>query len=152
MPARRAQLGAQAGPTLNPVIDGPSGTGTGTFTGTRAISIQGHALMLWSGGSMATLVFVANRFGAEKRIEVPEGGDIVDIADQHFAPIPFSCRSASCGTCQVEVLEGEDLLEPQNDAERDLIPLLGGKGRLACQARVKPNVEGVIKLRSVLAT
>lgn len=101
---------------------------------------------------MATLVFVANRFGAEKRIEAPEGGEIVDICDQHFAPIPFSCRSASCGTCQVEVLEGEDLLEPQNDAERDLIPLLGGKGRLACQARVRPNVEGLIKLKSVLAT
>ena len=101
---------------------------------------------------MATLVFVANRFGAEKRIDVPEGGEIVDISDQYFAPIPFSCRSASCGTCQVEVLEGEDLLEPMNDAEADLIPLLGGKGRLACQARVKPNVEGVIKLRSVLAT
>lgn len=109
-------------------------------------------LMLGYGGSMATLVFVANRFGAEKRIDVPEGGEIVDISDHHFAPIPFSCRSASCGTCQVEVLEGEDLLEPMNDAEADLIPLLGGKGRLACQARVKPNVEGVIKLRSVLAT
>jgi 2Fe-2S ferredoxin len=101
---------------------------------------------------MATLVFVANRFGAEKRIEVPEGGEIVDIADEHFAPIPFSCRSASCGTCQVEVLEGEDLLEPQNEAERELIPLLGGKGRLACQARVRANVEGVIRIRSVLAT
>jgi 2Fe-2S ferredoxin len=101
---------------------------------------------------MATLVFVANRFGAEKRIEVPEGGDIVDICDQYFAPIPFSCRSASCGTCQVEVLEGEELLEPQNDAERDLLPLLGGKGRLACQARVRQGVEGVIKLRSILAT
>jgi ferredoxin len=50
------------------------------------------------------------------------------------------------------VLEGEDLLEPMNDAEADLIPLLGGKGRLACQARVKPGVQGVIKLRSVLAT
>lgn len=101
---------------------------------------------------MATLVFVANRFGAEKRIDVPEGGEIVDISDHHFAPIPFSCRSASCGTCQIEILEGEDLLEPMNDAEADLIPLLGGKGRLACQARVKPGVDGVIRIRSVLAT
>jgi len=33
-----------------------------------------------------------------------------------------------------------------------LIPLLGGKGRLACQACVRPNVEGVIRIRSVLAT
>ena len=101
---------------------------------------------------MALLVFVANRFGGEKRIDVPEGGEIVDICDQHFAPIPFSCRSASCGTCQVEVLEGEELLEPPNEAERDLLPLLGGKGRLACQARVRPNVPGVIRLRSVLVT
>jgi ferredoxin len=101
---------------------------------------------------MALLVFVANRFGGEKRIDAPEGGDIVDICDKHFAPIPFSCRSASCGTCQVEVLEGEELLEPPNEAESDLLPLLGGKGRLACQARVRPDVQGVIKLRSVLAT
>jgi len=100
---------------------------------------------------MATIVFCANRFGGEKRVEVPEGGELVDICDQHFAPIPFSCRSASCGTCQVEVLEGAELLEPQNDDERYLLPLLGGKGRLACQARVRPGVEGVIRLRSVLA-
>jgi ferredoxin len=51
----------------------------------------------------------------------------------------------------VEVLEGEDLLEPQNEQERELLPLLGGKGRLACQARVRPDVAGVIRLRSVLA-
>ena len=47
-------------------------------------------------------------------------------------------------------MEGEDLLEPPNAEEAELIPLLGGKGRLACQARVRPNVEGVIKLKSVL--
>jgi ferredoxin len=101
---------------------------------------------------MATLVFVANRFGAEKRVDVPEGGEVVDICDHHFAPIPFSCRSASCGTCQVEVLEGEELLEPPNEAEAELLPFLGGKGRLACQARVRPDVQGVIKLKSILVT
>jgi ferredoxin len=101
---------------------------------------------------MATIVFAANRFGAEKKIEAPAGGELVDICDQHFAPIPFSCRSASCGTCQVDVLEGEELLEPQNDAERELLPLLGGSGRLACQARVRSDANGVIRLRSVLAT
>ena len=106
--------------------------------------------MLWS-DLMATIVFAANRFGAEKRVEAPEGGELVDICDHHFAPIPFSCRSASCGTCQVEVLEGEELLEAQNEAERELIPLLGGKGRLACQLRVRPDVSGVVRLRSVLA-
>jgi ferredoxin len=101
---------------------------------------------------MATIVFAGNRFGAEKRIEAPEGGELVDLCDQYFAPIPFSCRSASCGTCQIEILEGEEFLEPQNDAERDLLPLLGGKGRLACQVRVRPDVEGIVRVRSVLAT
>lgn len=100
---------------------------------------------------MATIVFCGNRFGAEKRVEVPQGGELVDICDHFFAPIPFSCRSASCGTCQVDVLEGADLLEAPNDAERELLPLLGGHGRLACQARVRPNVDGVIRVRSVLA-
>jgi ferredoxin len=101
---------------------------------------------------MALVVFVANRFGKEKRIDVPEGGEVVDICDEHFAPIPFSCRSASCGTCQVEVLEGGELLEPPNEAEGELLVFLGNKGRLACQARVRAGVEGVVKLRSVLAT
>ncbi len=100
---------------------------------------------------MATIVFCANRFGLEKRVEAPEGGALLDICDHHFAPIPFSCRSASCGTCQVEVLEGEELLEPQNEEEQELLPLLGGKGRLACQACVRPGVTGLIRLRSVLA-
>ena len=50
------------------------------------------------------------------------------------------------------MLDGEELLEPQNEAERDLLPLLGGKGRLACQARVRRDVTGVIRLRSVLAS
>ncbi len=100
---------------------------------------------------MATVVFTANRFGAEKSVDVPEGGDIVDICDEHFCPIPFSCRSASCGTCQIDVLDGEHLLEPPNEAESELLPLLGGRGRLACQVKVKPNVEGTVRIRSVLA-
>jgi len=101
---------------------------------------------------MATLVFVANRFGAEKRIEAPEGGELVDICDRHFAPIPFSCRSASCGTCHVEILEGEELLAPPEEQEEELLDILGGEGetrRLACQARVKPG-PGLIRIRAKL--
>ncbi|HEX6278227.1 MAG TPA: 2Fe-2S iron-sulfur cluster-binding protein [Polyangiaceae bacterium] len=101
---------------------------------------------------MPTIEFVGNRFGATKTIEAPEGGALVDIADEHFAPIPFSCRSASCGTCHTEVLAGAEFFEEPEDAELELLSLLGGSGcsRLACQAVLKPG-PGLVKLRSHLA-
>nr|PZN17643.1 MAG: ferredoxin [Pseudomonadota bacterium] len=92
-----------------------------------------------------------SRIGRTKVIDAPEGGDLVDICDYHLAPIPFSCRSASCGTCHVEVLEGADLLEPPEGPEAELLELLGGGPyRLACQARVRPG-PGLVRLRPALA-
>lgn len=100
---------------------------------------------------MPSIEFVGNRLGATKRIEAPEGGALVDICDEHFAPIPFSCRSASCGTCHVAVLAGAEFLFPPEYEEQDLLDLLGGDGtsRLACQAEVRPG-PGLIRLRSHL--
>lgn len=100
---------------------------------------------------MPTIEFTGNRFGANKRIEAPEGGELLDICDEHFAPVPFSCRSASCGTCHVEVMAGEALLEPPEAEEQELLDLLRGPkhSRLACQARVKPG-SGLIQLRSLV--
>lgn len=99
---------------------------------------------------MPTLEFVQTPAGREKRIEAPEGGDLVDLCDEHLAPVPFSCRSASCATCQVEIVEGADLLEPPLEAEQDLLDLLGGppSTRLACQARVKPG-PGLVRLKPI---
>jgi 2Fe-2S ferredoxin len=98
-----------------------------------------------------TIEFLGNGFGATKTVEAPEGGALVDICDEHFAPVPFSCRSASCGTCHTEVLAGAELFEKPELAEEELLGLLGGRGesRLACQAVVKPG-EGLIRLRSHL--
>lgn len=100
---------------------------------------------------MPTLEFLANAVGRLKRVEAPDGGELVDICDEYLAPIPFSCRSASCGTCHVQVLEGAELLEPPSPEEAELLSLLGGEGqhRLACQARVRPG-PGVVRLRAVL--
>lgn len=100
---------------------------------------------------MPTLVISANAVGRQKQIEAPNGGELVDLCDEYLAPIPFSCRSASCGTCHVEVLEGAEYLEPPAEEEAELLAVLGGKGshRLACQARVRPG-PGLIRLRAVL--
>lgn len=98
-----------------------------------------------------SIEFLVNSIGRAKRVDAPEGGELVDICDEYLAPIPFSCRSASCGTCYVQVLEGAELFEPPAHEEAELIALLGGGAdhRLACQARIKPG-PGVIRLRAVL--
>jgi ferredoxin len=69
-----------------------------------------------------------------------EGGPLIDVCDEHGAPVPFSCRSASCGTCRIDVLEGGELLEPPRDEELDVLDAFGDdarKRRLACQARLR---------------
>jgi ferredoxin len=99
---------------------------------------------------MPTIDFSGNVFGANKRIEAPLGGDMLDLCDEHFAPVPFSCRSASCGTCHIDVIEGAELLEPADAEERQLLQILRGPGtaRLACRARVRSG-PGLIRLRSL---
>jgi ferredoxin len=97
-----------------------------------------------------TIVFLENAIGREKRVEAPDGGALLDVCDEILAPVPFSCRSATCGTCQVEIVEGAELLEPPCAAERELLTLLGGpqNDRLACQARVLPG-PGLVRLKPV---
>jgi 2Fe-2S ferredoxin len=80
-------------------------------------------------------------------VAVPDGGALVDVCDEHRAPVPFSCKSANCGTCRVEVLEGQDELLPAKDDELDILDIFGlapPRHRLACQARFKP---GLARLR-----
>jgi ferredoxin len=83
---------------------------------------------------------------AAVEVEVPGGGALVDVCDDTRAPVPFSCKSANCGTCRVEVLEGESELLPPKDDELDLLDLFGAppRVRLACQAKMKP---GLARLR-----
>lgn len=99
---------------------------------------------------MPKIVFEANRAGRSKGVDRPEGGDLLDICDDVLAPVPFSCRSASCATCEVHVLEGIHHFEPPNDEEADLLDILGNRKdhRIACQARIRPG-DGVVRLRAV---
>jgi 2Fe-2S ferredoxin len=100
--------------------------------------------------------------GADVELDAPRGGPLVDLCDASQVEIPFSCRSASCGTCRVTVLEGASLLAPPEVDERELLAIfatpaelagvmLGDSGapvlRLACQARIRPG-PGLIILRA----
>lgn len=97
---------------------------------------------------MPRIEFLESAAGRAKTIEAPEGGALVDICDVHYAPVPFSCRSATCATCHVLIEQGEELLEPPAPEERELLALIRApKGtRLACQAVVKA-APGLVRLR-----
>ena len=87
--------------------------------------------------------------GPSVEVDAPPGARLVDLCDERNAPVPFSCRSASCGTCRVDVLEGGDLLVPPRDEELDVLDIFGddpARRRLACQACIRGD-SGVVRLR-----
>lgn len=94
------------------------------------------------------LVVFESPHAAPLEIEAPAGARLLDICDEHAAPVPFSCRSASCGTCRIEIVEGADTLDPPDDEEVALLELFGddpARCRLACQARLRG--DGRLRLR-----
>ena len=89
--------------------------------------------------------------GAIRNVELPGGGPIGDACDTSQSDVPFSCRSASCGTCRVVVLEGGGLLTEAEDEELQVLDAFGvtpKKQRLACQAKVNAGA-GLVRLRPV---
>ena len=55
--------------------------------------------------------------------------------------VPFGCEEGICGTCMIDIIEGEDNLSELTEAEKDL--LRDKRHRLACQCRIK---KGDVKL------
>lgn len=79
----------------------------------------------------------------------PRGGKLVDICDDTDAPVPFSCRGGTCGTCRIIVLEGAALLSPPNADERDTLSLFEEappRHRLACMTTLLSG-EGRVCVR-----
>ena len=88
--------------------------------------------------------------GAAVESNEPDGGRLLDICDDLEAPVPFSCRGVSCGTCRVDVLEGAEWLRSPGDEELAVLELFGDPPgrRLACAVEVKGG-EGRVRLRVV---
>jgi 2Fe-2S ferredoxin len=98
---------------------------------------------------MPRIEFLESKAGPAANIEFA-GGDLRDACDDACAPVPFSCRSTSCGTCRVDVLEGRELLDDPGADEREVLAIFGddpGARRLACTAKVLER-EGLIRLRA----
>ncbi len=85
-----------------------------------------------------------------REVDAPAGGALVDLCDEHATPIPFSCRSASCGTCRLIVLEGAELLAEAEDEELQVLDAFGSgppHQRLACQAKLLAG-SGFVRVRA----
>lgn len=96
---------------------------------------------------MPEITFVSSDGSQKKTVSAPDGGALADLCDDHSAPIPFSCRSASCATCHIEVLEGAEALLPPEDEELDVLDAVCSQPprfRLACQAKLKPGPGQVV--------
>lgn len=98
---------------------------------------------------MPKLRFLGESLEMALEVDVPEGGPLVDICDDTEAPIPFSCRGASCGTCRIDVIEGLDRFEPPSPAEAEVLAIFADPKhrRLACSARLLPG-PGLVILRA----
>lgn len=94
---------------------------------------------------MATVEFEASAAGPGTIASASPGERLLDVCDASQAPVTFSCRSASCGVCRVEILEGDGELSPPADDEREVLAIFdaGPRERLACQARFAPNAVRV---------
>lgn len=96
--------------------------------------------------SKTVKVITESTAGRIVEIDAPDGSALIDLCDEHDAPIPFSCRSASCGTCRIHVLEGAEDLLPAAEDELDLLDVFNLKPpyvRLTCQAKLGPNASVV---------
>ncbi len=83
-------------------------------------------------------------------VRAEAGGALADVCDEASAPIPFSCRSANCGTCRIEVLEGASELTAPEDEELDVLEIFASPPthRLACCAKMKSGLA-VLRIRPV---
>ena len=100
----------------------------------------------------ARVTLIAERAdGQSVHLQVFCGESLLDACDGQDSPLPSCCRSAACGTCRVQVLEGAEHLSPPASDELDLLDVFDadpGDVRLACQAR--PITGGaVLRVRAL---
>ena len=79
--------------------------------------------------------------------EVTPGTQFIDLTDKHpEAKVPFSCRSASCGTCRVRVTAGREAMAEPEDDELEVLEAFGNEAdvRLCCQLRIEKDAAKVV--------
>lgn len=77
----------------------------------------------------------------QEEIELEDGSEIAEACEE--AGVPFACTEGVCGTCVIEIKEGEENLSKPTQEEEDFL----GEGtcdeRLACQCKIE---RGTVKI------
>ena len=83
---------------------------------------------------MAKIIFSNNK------IEIKEGKPIKEACEK--LGVPFSCAEGICGTCMIDVVEGQENLSELTQEEKDMG--MNKTKRLACQCKIK---NGIVKIK-----
>ena len=70
---------------------------------------------------------------SHNQIELPSNSRIKEYAEE--LGVPFGCTQGLCGTCQIEIIEGQENLAPLTLEEQDM--QRDQNNRLACQCIIK---------------
>jgi len=80
---------------------------------------------------MAKLIFEES--GDEMELE--DGAPIAETCEEEG--VPFACTEGVCGTCVIEVKEGQENLSEPTQEEKDFLGEGTTDERLACQCKIK---------------
>lgn len=72
-----------------------------------------------------------------EEIELEENASIAQCCEE--AGVPFACTEGVCGTCVIEVIEGQENLSGPTQEEKDFLGDDCSDERLACQCRIRSN-------------
>ncbi|PKL37151.1 ferredoxin [Candidatus Peregrinibacteria bacterium HGW-Peregrinibacteria-1] len=89
---------------------------------------------------MATVTFSNN--GESEEVE--NGADLKEVTKDAGWPIAYGCEDGMCGTCVIEVEEGQENLSAPTENEEQTLSIMGleaGKTRLSCQCKVNGNCQ-----------
>lgn len=79
------------------------------------------------------------RFESEDlEVDVDPGMRLLDLAAEVDCDITFGCKSGTCGTCRVKIVEGGQNLSPMQSEEQDFLAGFGARSdeRLGCQITI----------------
>ncbi len=78
---------------------------------------------------------IVNFESEDLQVDVDPGMRLLDLAAAVDCDITFGCRSGTCGTCRIKVIEGGANLSPMQAEERDFLQgfSAGKDERLGCQ-------------------
>ncbi|MEK6844794.1 MAG: 2Fe-2S iron-sulfur cluster-binding protein [Nanoarchaeota archaeon] len=85
---------------------------------------------------MAKIIFSDNG----KTINVKDKNQIKDACEK--LGVPFSCTEGICGTCMIEIIDGQENLSELTQEEKDMG--MNKTRRLACQCKIK---SGTVKIK-----